>query len=100
MEANQIILEPVMTEKTNLLREGNDKTYVFRVHNSANKTMVMSAVKELFSVNPVSCNVLNVTSKPKRSRDKKRWVTGRTTGWKKAFVRLAPGESIELVEGA
>jgi large subunit ribosomal protein L23 len=94
MESEKIILEPLLTEKTNLLREQNK--YAFRVHPKANKIQIMQAAKELFSVHPVSCHTINVKGKPKRVRYKK----GYTSSWKKAIITITPGEIIEIFEGA
>ncbi|MDD3982067.1 MAG: 50S ribosomal protein L23, partial [Spirochaetales bacterium] len=60
------------------------------------KSMVMEAVKILFKVNPVSCRIINVASKPKRLRGR----PGRTAEWKKAIVKLQKGETIRVFEGA
>ena len=57
MDAYKVIIEPVLTEKSNVLREGESKKYVFKVDKRANKIQVIKAVKELFSVTPVSCIV-------------------------------------------
>jgi large subunit ribosomal protein L23 len=94
MTADQIIIAPVLTEKTNLLREQNK--YVFRVDFRANKLQVSAAVKELFGVSPVACNVANIKGKPKRVRAK----LGYTSRWKKAVVTLSPGDKIAIFEGA
>ena len=51
-----IIIEPVLTEKSNILRERNK--YVFRVDARANKLEVMEAIKSLFDVHPVACNIM------------------------------------------
>ncbi len=100
MRADQIIIEPVLTEKTNAMREGDSKKYVFKVHPAANKTMIMQAVNQLFSVKPVSCNVLNVKKKPRTSRTKSGQKKGFTTPWKKAIVTLKSGDKIAAVEGS
>ena len=94
LEADQVIIEPVVTEKTNVQRETNK--YVFRVDARANKVQVMSAVRELFGVHPLACNIVNVKPKPKRQRYK----LGRTASWKKAVVTLHTGETISAFEGA
>ncbi len=94
MEYDAILIEPVLTEKSNVMRE--DGMYVFRVDARADKLQVMEAVRRLFKVNPVSCNIMNVASKPKRLRGR----SGRTSTWKKAIVRLSPGEKIAVFEGA
>lgn len=104
MKASEIILEPVVTEKSNLLKESDSKKYVFKVNRSANKVQVMKAVKELFAVTPVSCNVINVDGKKKAnvpvSRNSFKRGYGRTASWKKAIVTLKIGEKIDLFEGA
>ena len=100
MEADKIIIEPVVTEKTNRLREGNQKQYVFKVDMQANKSMVMRAVKDLFSVKPVACNIMNVKPKTRTVRSKSGYRTGHTSAWKKAIVTLSPGEAIDIFEGA
>ena len=93
-QPDQIIIEPIVTEKSNQLREANK--YIFRVDSRANKIEVMQAIAKLFSVHPVSCNILTVKRKPKRVRYK----LGYTSGWKKAVVTLRPGEVIQAFEGA
>ena len=99
MKADSIIIEPVLTEKTNLLREQAAKTYVFKVSKLANKNDVMKAVKELFSVNPERCRIMNVKGKPRSARTKSGSKMGRTRSWKKAIVTLAEGEHIDSFEG-
>lgn len=94
MEYESILLEPVLTEKSNLMREQGQ--YTFKVSPRADKLMIMEAVRRMFSVHPVSCNVMNVGSKPKRLRGR----PGKTSQWKKAIVRLQSGETIKIFEGA
>jgi len=102
MRADQIIVEPVLTEKTNLLREEEKKKYVFKVAVSCNKIQVKQAVKEIFSVDVESCNILSVKGKGKvvvaRSGHKRG--TGKTSSWKKAIVTLKAGQKIDVFEGA
>ncbi|MDR1220199.1 MAG: 50S ribosomal protein L23 [Treponema sp.] len=88
-----ILIEPVLSEKANLLRE--EGKYVFKVDMRANKLQIKEAVAKLFNVHPVSCNVMVVGGKPKRQRGR----PGRTAMWKKAIVRLPAGEKIGLFEG-
>ena len=99
MDLQQIIIEPVLTEKTNIMRETAQKKYVFRVHTWANKNMVMRAMKELFDVKPVKCNIINVKSKPRSTRTKHGVRRGTTTAWKKAIVTLAAGQKIDAIDG-
>ncbi|GAB1432081.1 50S ribosomal protein L23 [Spirochaetota bacterium] len=93
MQYESILIEPVLSEKTNLLRE--EGKYVFRVDQRSNKTQVMEAVRRLFNVHPVSCTIINVKGKPKRLR----YRSGYTSSWKKAVVSLAKGETIKVFEG-
>jgi large subunit ribosomal protein L23 len=89
----QILIQPVLSEKANLLRE--EGKYVFRVDPRANKIQIMEAVRRLFNVHPISCTVMNVGGKPKRQRNR----AGYTASWKKAIVRLPKEEKISLFEG-
>ena len=88
-----ILIEPVLSEKANMLREQGK--YVFKVAQSANKLQIKEAVRRMFNVNPMSCTVMVVGGKPKRQRYHK----GYTATWKKAIVRLPKGEKIAIFEG-
>jgi large subunit ribosomal protein L23 len=88
-----ILIEPVLSEKTNIMREQGK--YVFKVDPRADKLKIKEAVRSLFNVHPIDCNILNIAGKPKRLRYKK----GTTAAWKKAIVTLAKGEKIGLFEG-
>ena len=87
-----IIQEPVITEKTTILRETNK--YAFRVLSGANKIQIRQAIESIFSVKVESVRTVNVPSKPKRQGR----FQGRRAGWKKAYVTLKAGDSIEIVE--
>ena len=87
-----IIQEPVITEKATILREGNK--YAFRVDSKANKIQIRQAVEEIFSVKVESVRTVQVPSKPKRQG----LYQGRRAGWKKAYVTLKAGDSIEITE--
>ena len=88
-----ILLEPVLSEKANTLREQGK--YVFKVALSANKMQIKEAVRHLFNVHPVSCSVMVVGGKPKRLR----YRSGYTSTWKKAIVKLPKDEKIGIFEG-
>lgn len=100
MVLENILIEPVVTEKTNGMREDKSIKYVFRVMSEANKYQIMDAVRKLFNVKPVSCNVSWVKGKKKTSRTKSGYRTGEKPAWKKAVVTLSPGEKIDIFEGA
>jgi large subunit ribosomal protein L23 len=93
MTNEEIIIAPVLTEKSNILREAGK--YVFRIDPRANKHQVREAVSKLFDVHPVACNIINVSRKPKRTRNH----AGLTSSWKKAIVTVAKGEKIAVFEG-
>ena len=90
---NDVLIEPVLSEKATALREQNK--YVFKVAPSATKTQIKEAVSKLFNVKVVNCTTINVFGKMKRLRAK----AGRTASWKKAIVRLEPGQTIKVLEG-
>ncbi|GMO47546.1 MAG: 50S ribosomal protein L23 [Termitinemataceae bacterium] len=89
----QVLIEPILSEKSNILRESNK--YVFKVDPRANKAQIREAVSKLFNVHAKTCTTMNVAGKPKRQRA----IKGLTPGWKKAIVTLAKGEKIALFEG-
>jgi len=93
MQHEDILLEPVLSEKANQLRE--EGKYVFKVDPKATKLQIKEAVRKLFNVNPISCTVMVVGGKPKRVRYRK----GYTATWKKAIVKLPKEEKISLFEG-
>ncbi len=90
---NDVLIEPVLSEKATALREQGK--YVFKVQPDANKIQIKEAVSKLFNVTVVKITTVNVLGKAKRVRGK----PGRTSNWKKAIVRLAPGETIKVFEG-
>jgi len=93
MDASQVIIRPVVSEKSYVLSAAN--RYTFRVHPSAHKTQIRQAVQELFDVHVLDVRTLSVKSKPKRRGT----VSGRTRTWKKAIVQIQPGESIPIFHG-
>ncbi len=93
MDASQVIIRPVVSEKSYVLSAAN--RYTFRVHPSAHKTQIRQAVQELFDVHVTDVRTLSVKSKPKRRGA----VSGHTRAWKKAIVQLRDGESIPIFHG-
>jgi len=86
----QIIKRPLLTEKsTRKKEEFNEVT--FEVDRRANRSEVKMAIQSLFKVKVQRVNLMQLEGKKKRVGRK----VGRTADWKKALVRLAPGESIE-----
>jgi large subunit ribosomal protein L23 len=93
MNLHDIIRRPLITEKATDLQE-QDK-YVFEVARSANKLQVKGAVEKVFNVHVVDVNVVTVPGKLKRRG--RRQVP--TSAWKKAIVKLKPGDRITYFEG-
>lgn len=94
MDPQQLIRRPLITEKSTRLKEGSN-TICFEVHRSANKIQIRNAVQTLFGVKVADVRVANRQGKLKRMGR----FLGRRKDWKKAYVRLAPGEKpIEFFE--
>jgi large subunit ribosomal protein L23 len=94
MDPRQVIVEPVISEKSYALM--SDGKYTFRVHDRAQKTQIAGAVEGIFGVRVAAVRTSHVRAKPKRRGNHR----GKTRSWKKAVVQLAPGDRIELFEGA
>jgi large subunit ribosomal protein L23 len=93
MNARQVIVRPVISEKSYALLAANK--YTFRVHERSNKTQVRQAIEEIFGVRVMGVRTAWVKPKPKR----RGWTSGQRRRWKKAVVTLHPDDSIELFEG-
>ena len=90
MEARDILIRPLITERTtDLMADGK---YVFVVDKRANKIQIADAVREIFSVKVEDVNTVNVKGKTKRRGR----TVGKTASYKKAIVKLAQGETIEF----
>ena len=93
MEARDIIIKPVVTEKSIGMMENNK--YVFKVALKANKIEIKKAIEEIFKVKVVDVNTVRINGKMKRMGR----YEGKTSDYKKAIVQLAEGDSIEIFEG-
>ena len=94
MDIYQVIKEPHITEKANLQKEGTNQVS-FKVHKRANKIEIKQAVETLFKTKVLDVRTMNVRGKRRRMGRS----VGKKPDWKKAVVRLAPGENIEFFEG-
>ena len=94
MDMYQIIKRPLITEKSTLAREESGE-YLFEVDRRANKIEIGEAVEKLFKVKVLDVRVMNMRGKRKRVGRS----FGRTRDWKKAVVKLVPGNKIEIFEG-
>jgi large subunit ribosomal protein L23 len=93
MDASQVIIRPVVSEKSFVQAEIGK--YTFRVHADAHKTQIRQAIEQLFDVKVRDVRTVSVKSKPKR----RGLYAGRTRSWKKAIVQLQPGDSIPIFQG-
>jgi large subunit ribosomal protein L23 len=94
VDHSQVIIRPVVSEKSYVLATANK--YTFRVHPDAHKTQIKQAVEALFE----GVKVLEVRTSKVPSKPKRRGVTaGRTRAWKKAVVQVREGDSIPIFQG-
>jgi large subunit ribosomal protein L23 len=87
-----VIIAPVVSEKSYSLLDEN--AYTFLVHPDANKTEIRQAVEAIWDVTVVKVNTINRKGKAKRFR----YTMGRRRDTKRAMVKLAPGDRIEIFE--
>lgn len=92
-----IVQRPIITEKSTILKEASNR-YVFRVDPRANKREIKQAVEKLFNV-----NVLKVTTAVYRGKvsvvmNRSGRFVGRKPTWKKAYVTIAEGETIDIFD--
>jgi large subunit ribosomal protein L23 len=85
-----VLLAPHVTEKTSLAMQ-NSNQYAFRVRREATKTDIRKAVELMFEVKVRGVQVVNEPGKKRRFGR----TLGRTQDWKKAYVRLAEGQTID-----
>jgi len=90
-----VLIAPILTEDT--WQQMEDRKYAFRVALGANKIQVKKAVEELFKVHVEKVWTANMKGKPRRERLSQ--LHGRTSRWRKAIVRLAPGDRIDIMGG-
>jgi large subunit ribosomal protein L23 len=93
MDAAQVIIRPVVSEKSYVLATAGK--YTFRVHPDAHKTQIKQAVELLFDVDVLEVRTSSVPSKPKR----RGFTAGRTREWKKAIVQVREGQTIPIFQG-
>jgi large subunit ribosomal protein L23 len=95
MNSHQIIVRPIVTEKSMVATE-QSSIIAFEVNVKANKIQVKRAVEELFDVKVSEVRLMNVRGKVKRLGRN----VGKRRDWRKAYVKLAPGEKApEFFEG-
>jgi len=94
MISHEIIIKPLITEKTSIQKELNNQL-TFEVDRRANRIEIKKAVESIFNVRVAAVKTMQVTGKTKqRGR-----IVGKRRDWKKAIVKLMPGERIDFFEG-
>lgn len=95
MTEYQTIIRPLITEKTTTEKEASNR-FTFEVDRKANRVEIRRAVEKIFGVRVASVSTMQMKGKRKqRGR-----IQGKRRNWKKAIVRLMPGERIDFFEGA
>ncbi len=95
MELTTVLLKPLLTEKTTMLKDAS-RQVAFYVHPGANKVEIKRAVEKAFDV---TVEAVNVVRRAPADRERQGRVVGRKPGWTKAYVTLAEGDKIEFFEG-
>lgn len=94
IDSYQVLKRPLVTEKGTKQKEQSNQI-AFEVDRRANKILVRNAVENVFKVKVLGVKVINVKGKERRIGRN----VGKKPDWKKAIVRIAPGETIEFFEG-
>lgn len=95
MMQHDIIKRPLITEKTSIQKAVSNQ-FTFEVDRKANRVEIKKAIEGIFKVNVAGVRTMQIKGKVKRRGR----IVGRRRNWKKAIVKLMPGERIEFFEGA
>ena len=95
MNEYDIVLRPIITEKSSLVKETANH-YVFEVHRDVNKIEIKKAIEKLFKVKVISVKTSVIDGKTRRVGK----FSGKKPDWKKAVVKLSPKDKITIFEGA
>ena len=95
MKLTEILIKPILTEKANAQQDKLSR-YAFKVNRRANKLEIKTAVEQFYGVNVVDVNTLVVPGKSKTRSTKSGIISGVKSGYKKALVTVAEGETIDL----
>ena len=95
MKLTEILIKPILTEKANAQQDKLSR-YAFKVNRRANKLEIKTAVEQFYGVNVVDVNTLVVPGKSKTRSTKSGIISGVKSGYKKALVTVAEGETINL----
>ncbi len=94
MDLHDLIIRPLLTEKSTKLRETRNQI-CFEVRRDANRTQVKQAIEATLNLKVAKVNIINVEGKRKRTGK----LAGKRSDWKKAIVSLKAGEKTTIFEG-
>ena len=95
MKLADVLIKPILSEKANA-QQDKLRRYAFRVAKKANKLEIKKAVEEFYGVSVVDVNTSTSPGKNKTRYTKAGFITGQKSSFKKAFVTVAEGDSIDL----
>jgi len=95
MSPLEVLIAPLITEKGTLVNETSNQV-VFRVRREANKEQIRRAIESFFKVRVEKVHTVNLLGKRRRTAKS----IGKRPDWKKAYVTLAEGQTIDFFEGA
>ncbi len=95
MKLTDILIRPIVTEKSNAMQSKLNR-YTFKVDKRANKLEIKKAVEQFYGVSVADVNTSTTPGKNKSRYTKSGFITGQKPGYKKAFVTIAEGETIDL----
>ncbi|MDD2794079.1 MAG: 50S ribosomal protein L23 [Sediminibacterium sp.] len=95
MRQSEVLIKPILTEKANA-QQDSLRRYAFKVNRKANKLEIKKAVEEFYGVNVIDVNTAVAPGKNKARFTKAGFIQGMKSAYKKAFVTVAEGETIDL----
>ena len=95
MRLAEVLIKPIVTEKSNKLSDSK-RTYAFRIDRKANKLEVKKAIESFYGVTVTEVNTVVVPGKTKSKFTKAGFISGRKPAYKKAYVKVAEGDTIDL----
>lgn len=93
--AKEILIKPLITEKSEVLSSKVNQ-FAFIVNRNSNKIEIRKAVEKMYSVQVLAVNTMVMPSKAKNRNTRAGFIRGRVSAYKKAYITLAPGETIDL----
>ncbi len=94
MHLEQVLVKPLLTEKSSIETEATNR-YVFKVQTKANKYQIKDAVEKMFDVKVINVKTAVLPGKVKRVGKSMK----KTSSWKKAYVKIQDGQKLELFKG-